>query len=191
MRNEQNQKITVCKLLYIRTMHIENVLSVSQSCHEPLDVSLNYCAYPITRLIYPGLPKPILIHSALVNQADNLFIFVLLLLYLIVPTILRTNTRYTHTRKTYLDTCFTWYPALIFSRPAATAAVSNRRARFVFLASALKPWRSSCNKNAHVTTDVFAMSGNKQCMIPALRIVSNLVFVINVTRYKIYFNNIA
>ena len=55
------------------TMHIENVLSVSQICQEPLGLYWNNCAYPITRLINPGLPKlmlmPWLMHSALVNQA--------------------------------------------------------------------------------------------------------------------------
>ena len=41
----------------VKHVHIDNILPVSQSYQEPPGVSWNYCAYPITRLIYPGLPK--------------------------------------------------------------------------------------------------------------------------------------
>ena len=92
----------------------EHILSVNQSCREldlldltlllviqePPGVYWNYCVYPITRMIYPGLPKVMsilwLTHSAPVKQSDNLFLFLLILLYSIVPTLLCTNTWYTH-----------------------------------------------------------------------------------------------
>ena len=88
-------------------MYIDNILSVIQSCHEPYGVYWNYCVYPITRLSYPGSPKVMLLlwltHSVPVNQSDNLFLFLLILLYSIVPTLLRTNKWYTHTHTHILD----------------------------------------------------------------------------------------
>ena len=70
----------------------------SQSSQEPPGAYWNDCAYPITRMLHPGLPKVMLIlwltHSATVNPLDNLF--ELILLYSIVPTLLRTNKLYTH-----------------------------------------------------------------------------------------------
>ena len=60
-------------------MYIDNILPVSQSYQEPPGVSWNYCACPITRLIYPGSLKVKLIlwwtHFALVNQLDLFFLY--------------------------------------------------------------------------------------------------------------------
>ena len=62
-------------------MYIDNILPVSQSYQEPPGVSWNYCACPITRLIYPGLPKVKLIlgltHFALVNQLDHFLLLII------------------------------------------------------------------------------------------------------------------
>ena len=41
----------------VKHVPIDNILLVSQRYQEPPGVSWNYCACPMTRLIYPGLPK--------------------------------------------------------------------------------------------------------------------------------------
>ena len=45
----------------VKHVHLDNILSVIQSCQEPYGVYWNYCAYPITRIIYQGSPKVMLI----------------------------------------------------------------------------------------------------------------------------------
>ena len=65
-------------------LHIYEVPLVSRSCQEPLGVYWNYCAYPITRLIYPDL---------VIRQTMSFF-FLLLLLYSMVSTLLRMGIGY-------------------------------------------------------------------------------------------------
>ena len=86
----------------MRNMYIDNILPVSQSYQEPPGVSWNYCACPITRLIYPGSPKVKLIlwltHFALVNQLDHFYFLLYLYCYFCIQLYLHccTNKWYTH-----------------------------------------------------------------------------------------------
>ena len=90
----------------MRNMYIDNILPVSQSYQEPPGVSWNYCACPITRLIYPGSPKMKLIgllwltHFALVNQLDHFYFLLYLYCYFCIQLYLHccTNKWYTHTQ---------------------------------------------------------------------------------------------
>ena len=82
-------------------MYIYTILPVSQSYQEPPGVSWNYCACPITRLIYQGLPKVMLIlwlmHFALVNQLEHCFSYICIAISVSNRTFIVVRINDTHT----------------------------------------------------------------------------------------------
>ena len=90
-------------------MYIDNILPGSQSYQKPPGVSLNYCACPITKLIYPGLPKVKLIlwltHFALVNQLDHFFSYVCIAISVSNCTFIVVRINDTHTHNARWNYC--------------------------------------------------------------------------------------